>query len=159
MESQEELVEFSFPAGLIPELVYNARGNRLLRRHNLPCSNHPALGQSISLEEIQLAKNKPVQNLDKEETNRLLRAYYHDLYERLSRQFDKRNRQGEQMPVRPAPPKMSRAEVNVNEIAGDVGGEHVGLGAQVEMTSDLYSAYRQKKSGAYHSKIIGKGPR
>ena len=160
----------SCPVGIIPALFAQSKGGSIT-------------AQDI---EREMQRSENIQE-DKDLTRKLRNFYsdLHEhlcavsarLESRENSQLAERNGKGKDTNTNPSarakgnPPRKGRRELgrqrpfdskHADDLESNSGvvlglvGDRAGLGAQAEAT-DLYAAYRQKRSGAYHQRIVGSG--
>ena len=129
------LISLSVPVGLIPSLLARPKGSRPLTKEDI---------------ERALSKAKSGSHQDKQQDiTKKLRAYYHELHKHLSNVHSsefKASRVEDERPPSHKPVK----EASFPGLVGD----RAGLGATAEAV-DVYTAYREMRSGVYHSRIQG----
>ena len=134
--------DFSFPAGLIPHLIAKCQGEALTR--------------SEIQREVEALSTAETSERDDKVMAEKLRDYYADLQDTLSRSFLPDGRPRAAVPS-PEVGTSGDSDDDDDEAREDRGpallDDRAGLGMKIEAT-DAYSAYREKKSGAYHSKIV-----
>jgi hypothetical protein len=151
----------SCPVGLIPALFAQSKGRWSITAQDI--EREVARAAETTQEEKDLARK--------------LRNFYSDLHEHLSGVSDRLESQenaqavesnGTDPNARATKPNPSRkgkrqrqrqAEQQQQDLLGVASppglvGDRAGLGAQAE-AADLYAAYRQQRSGAYHQRIVG----
>ena len=139
-------VDFSFPAGLIPHLIARCQDEALTR--------------SEIQREVEALSTAESSERDDKAMAEKLRDYYADLRDTLSQSFlpDGRPRAAVPSPEVGTSGDSDDDDNDDDDEAREDRGpalldDRAGLGMKIEAT-DAYSAYREKKSGAYHSKIV-----